>query len=61
MPRRVPLCLRSDAESDCGSLEVERVRSGWDSDGAGLRLPSRFPDEEEDGRTADDASLSFLC
>lgn len=61
MPMSVPLCLRSEPERNWAPLEVERVRSGWEADGAGLRLLSRVLEEEEDGRIAEEASLPFLC
>ena len=62
MPMNVPLCFRSDDVSGSASLEGERVRSGWESEGAGLGLRSRLFVEEEDGRRiAEDASLPFRC
>ena len=58
----VPLCFRSDAGRDSeSSFDVEPVRSGSESEGAGLRLFSRLLDEEDDGRIDDDASLLFRC
>lgn len=41
------------------SLDDERVRSSWESEGAGLGLLPRLLDEEEDGRMEDEASLPF--
>ena len=58
----VPLCFRSDAGRDSeSSFEIEGVRSGSESEGAGLRLFSRLLDEDDDGRIADEASLLFRC
>ena len=58
----VPLCFREEAESDSAPLEVERVRSSWESEAAGLRLGSRVLDEEDEGRMAEEeASLPFRC
>ena len=61
MPMSVPLCFREEAENDSAPLEVDRVRSSWESEGAGLRLWSRVRDEEDEGRTAEEASLPFRC
>ena len=59
----VPLCFREEAENDSAPLEVERARSSWESEGAGLRLRSRSRvlDEEDEGRMAEEASLPFRC
>ena len=61
MPMSVPLCFREEGESDSAPLEVERVRSSCESEGAGLRLRSRVLDEDDEGRIAEDASLPFRC